>query len=90
MNTVPFEYQKASLAFLEGEKMGISTAWIAFGLWLEVVDPTLILGEETCKKNGWICFETYQVLHRHDQAGLLLIRRQRPRQPWAAEARDRQ
>ena len=44
---------------------------LPFGLWLEVLDPTLIEGEETFKKTDCICFKKWQVHLRLDQPGVL-------------------
>ena len=52
---------------LEGDKRGVSPGCFycmdcrLFGLWLEVEDPTLILGENTFKKTGWICCKKCQL-----------------------------
>ena len=42
-----------------------------------MVEPTFVLGEETFKKTGWICFTKCQVRMRHDQPGMLVFRRQK-------------
>ena len=62
-------------------------------LWLEVVNPTLLLVEVTFTRTGWICFKKCQVRLRHNQPGVLLIRRQKLwhppsrnlRQAWQAK-----
>ena len=48
-----------TLAFFGWEERGVFPLHgLSFGLWLEVVNQTLIiLGEETFKRTGWICLK---------------------------------
>ena len=70
-------HQLGLLWTLEGGGGGVGVFRLhalSSGLELEVVDPTLILCEETFKTTGWICFKKGYFRLRHGQHGVLLIR----------------
>ena len=61
---------------------------LSFDLWLEVMDTTLILGEETFKKPGrrWIYSISAKFdCDNYDQPGVLLIMRQKS---WIPPSRN--
>ena len=55
---------------------------LPFGLWFEVINPTLILGEKTFNKAIWIRFKHCQVRLCHDKSGELLVRCQSRSTHW--------
>ena len=63
MNTMPFASQKTDAIILPAEET--TSAFfgghrLSFGLWLKVVDPTVILSEKTVKKTDLVSFKNSQ------------------------------